>query len=87
MTIMDSERRSDVEIMASILDACRYSRRKGRVMCECNVSSRQFTGYVGVLLKANLLLNEIESGHLWLRVTDKGKDFLKAYSFVKTMLE
>lgn len=56
-------------------------------MCECNVSSRQFTGYVGVLLKANLLLNEIESGHLWLRVTDKGKDFLKAYSFVKTMLE
>jgi predicted transcriptional regulator len=84
---MDSERRSDVEIMASILDACRYSRRKGHVMCECNVSSRQFTGYVGVLLKANLLLIEIDRGSILYRVSGKGKDFLKAFNGVKTMLE
>lgn len=87
MTSIGFERRSNLEIIASILNACRYSRRKYHVMYTCNMSSPQFTGYLDMLLKANLLLIEIESGHLWLRVSDKGKDFLKAYSSVKTMLE
>jgi len=73
--------------MASILDACRYSRRKGHVMYTCNMSSRQFTGYMDVLLKANLLLIEIDRGSILYRVSGKGKDFLKAFNSVKTILE
>ena len=42
-------------------------------MYACNMSSPQFTGYLDMLLKANLLLTEIDRGHLWLRVSDKGK--------------
>jgi predicted transcriptional regulator len=51
------------------------------------MSSPQFSSYLDMLLKANLLLTEIDSGHLWLKVSDKGKDFLKAYNSVKTILE
>jgi hypothetical protein len=40
LTSINSERRSNLEIIASILDACRYLRRKGHVMCECNMSSK-----------------------------------------------
>ena len=87
MTIIGFERRSNLEIIASILNACRYSRRKYHVMYTCNMSSPQFTGYLDILLKANLLLIEIDRGHLLLRATGKGKDFLKAYNGVKTMLE
>ena len=76
-----------MEIVASILDACRYSKRKYHVMYTCNMSSPQFRGYLDMMLKANLLFAEIDSGHLLLKVTGKGKDFLKAYNGVKTMLE
>jgi len=44
-------------------------------------------GYLDVLLQANLLLIENNRRSLLLRVSGKGKDFLKAYSDVKTMLE
>jgi hypothetical protein len=40
-----------------------------------------------VLLKANLLLIEIDRGSILFRVSGKGKYFLEAYNSVKTMLE
>lgn len=84
---MDSGRRGHLEIIASILDACRYSTRKTRVISQCNMSYPQFMGYLDLLLKANLLLIENDSRSNLFTVSSKGKDFLKAYNSVITMLE
>jgi len=51
------------------------------------MSSKQFTGYLDMLLKANLLLIENDHPSLLLRVSGKGKDFLKTYNSVMSMLE
>jgi predicted transcriptional regulator len=51
------------------------------------MSSKQFTGYLDALLEANLLLIQNDRRSLLLRVSGKGKDFLKAYNSVITMLE
>jgi len=82
-----SERRTYLEIIASILDTCRYRTKRTRVMYQCNMSSKQLEGYLDVLLKANLLLIENDSRSFLFRVSGKGKDFLKAYNNVMTMLE
>jgi len=80
-------RRSRVEIIASMLGACLHSTGKTRVISQCNMSYPQFMDYLNLLLKADLLLVENDSRPLILRVSDKGKDFLKAYNSVMTMLE
>ena len=87
MESINSGRRGHLEIIASILDACRYSTRKTRMISQCNLSYPQFMGYLDLLLKANLLLIENNRQSLLFTVSGKGKDFLKAYSSVMTMLE
>lgn len=87
MESIESRRRDHLEIIASILDACRYSTRKTRVMSQCNMNYPQFMGYLDLLLKANLLLTENDSRSNLFTVSGKGKDFLKAYNNVMTMLE
>ena len=84
---INPERRAYLEIVASMLDACRCSTRKTRVMSQCNMSFYQFGSYWNVLLKANLLLAENDGQPGLFRVTDKGKDFLKAYNELISMLE
>ncbi len=81
------ERRTYLEIIASILDVCRYGTRRTRMMGICGMSSKQLTGYLDMLLKANLLAIENDSQFSLFRVSTKGKDFLKAYNSVMTMLE
>lgn len=83
----NSGRRTYLEIVASILDACHYWTKKTHVMYQCNMSSKQFTGYLDLLLEANLLIIENDRRSLLLRVSSKGKHFLKTYNSVKTMME
>jgi predicted transcriptional regulator len=83
----NSKRRSNLEIVASILDTCLYGTKKTLVMNQCNMSSKQFTGYLDSLLEANLLSIENDCRSLLLRTTSKGKDFLKTYNSVKAMME
>jgi predicted transcriptional regulator len=84
---INSGRRPHLEIVASILSTCRHWTKKTQVMSQCNMSSKQFTGYLDALLEANLLLIQNDRRSLLLRVSGKGKDFLKAYNSVITMLE
>lgn len=81
------ERRTHLEIIASILDTCRYWTKKTNVMYQCNMSYKQLAGYLDLLLEANLLLIENDRRSLLLRVSSKGKDFLKAYNTMMTMME
>jgi predicted transcriptional regulator len=80
-------RRSNIEIIASILEACRYGTCKTRVMHLCNLSSRQLEGYVDLLLKASLLIIENDHRSFMLVVSSKGKCFLNTYRAMKTMIE
>ena len=82
-----STRRTHLAIIASILDTCRGWTKRTRVMYQCNMSFNQCTGYLDLLLEANLLSIENGCGSLLLITTGKGKDFLKAYNTLKTMME
>ena len=81
------ERRTYLEIIASILDVCRRGTRRTRVMGQCNMSSRQLTGYLDMMLKANLLSIQNDSRFPLFRVSGKGKYFLKAYNSMMNILE
>lgn len=80
-------RRSNIEIIVSILEACRCDTCKTRVMYKCKLSFRQLEGYLQLLLKARLLTIENNKRSLMFRVSSKGKNFVEAYHTMKTMIE
>jgi predicted transcriptional regulator len=82
-----SFRRCQVDIAASILEACRYGTNKTRVIDRCNLSSKQLEGYLDLLSKANLLVIENDHRRFMLTVSSKGKHFLEIYNGMKTMME
>ena len=81
------ERRTSLEVIASILDACQYGTRKTNVMYQCKLSFKQLAGYLDLLLETNLLLSDNDRQYSLFRVSSKGKDFLKAYNSMKTLME
>ena len=76
-----------MEIIASILEACRYGTNKTHVIYQCNLNLKQFEGYFALLLKANLLIIENNHRSFVLIVSSKGKCFLDAYDTMKTVIE
>ena len=56
-------------------------------MSGCNLSFKQLTGYLDLMLGANLLLSENDGPHPVFRISDKGRDLLKAYEGLMTMIE
>jgi predicted transcriptional regulator len=83
----NSKRRTHLGIIASILDTCLHYTKRTQVMSQCNMSYPQCNGYLDLLLKANLLSIENDRQSFLLITTSKGKDFLKAYNSVLTMME
>ncbi len=79
-------RRTRLDIIASILDDCRQRNNKTHVMYHCNLSFKQFAGYLELLLKADLVLMENDRRNLMLKASGKGKRFLKAYDGMKKAL-
>jgi predicted transcriptional regulator len=53
----------------------------------CGMSSKQLTGYLDMLLEANLLSIENDSRSPLFRASGKGKYFLQAYNSMMNMLE
>jgi len=80
-------RRTLLGITAQILNACHPSAKKTSLMYRCNMSFRQLTGYLDMMLGAKLLLIENNGPHLLFRISGKGKDLLKAYESLKTLME
>jgi predicted transcriptional regulator len=81
------ERRTSIEVIASILDACQCGTRKTHVMYQCKLSFKQLAGYLDLLLEANLLLVNYDRQYSLFWVSSKGKDFLRAYNSMKTLME
>jgi predicted transcriptional regulator len=80
-------RRTLFEIISQILGACHVNAKKTALMYRCNMSFKQLTGYLDLMLDAKLLLIENNNPHLLFRISGKGRDFLKAYESLKTLME
>ena len=75
-------RRSDVDIMGSILDEAREGARKTRLMYRGNMSYRQLHVYLKLLLGLELLALH---SNLY-KTTVKGLKFLDAYRTLKALM-
>jgi len=81
--------RGSLDIIADILEASHGGTRKTYFMYRCNLSFRQLKHYLGFLLMKGLLYKVHEdcnpdSGLF--KITDKGKEFLKAYRSLKALM-
>lgn len=77
-----SNRRGRLETMSEILNIARGGSKKTHIMYRANLSHSQLEKYLGILMDRELL--EIEEG-LFV-ITDKGKDFIKKFSEIQSIL-
>ena len=82
--------RGSFDIMADILTASCDGAKKTNLMYHCNLSFKQLKTYSSFLLENGLLrLNGQVSNRKteMLEVTDKGKEFLRAYRGLKALMK
>jgi len=82
-------KRSDIDIMASILNEAHEGARKTRVMYRCNLSHTQLKAYLKLLFGMKLLeLTSEEEGTKpdVLKTTAKGLEFINAYRKLKAFM-
>jgi len=82
-------KRSDIDIIASILNEAHKGARKTRIMYRCNLSHRQLQVYLKLLLGMNFLVShsDKDSSKLGLlKTTAKGLKFLDAYHTLKALM-
>ena len=75
-------KRSDIDIMASILNEAHKGARKTRIMYRCNLSHRQLQVYLKLLLGIGLLVSHSDL----FKTTTKGLKFLDAYRTLKVLM-
>lgn len=80
-------RRTFLEIVSQILGACNGNTKKTVLMYGSGMSFKQLTGYLDLMLGAKLLLTENDGSHHLFRISAKGRDFLKAYEGLMTLME
>jgi len=82
--------RGNFDIIADILDASFGGAKKTNLMYRCNLSFKQLKGYSLFLIGTGLLrLNgrTSESDATTFEVTEKGREFLKAYKGLKALMK
>ena len=82
--------RGNFDIIAAILDASCGWAKKTNLMYRCNLSFKQLKGYSRFLLGNGLLrLNgkTSESEGVTFELTEKGREFLKAYRGLKALMK
>ena len=81
--------RSQMDIMASILNEAVKGTKKTRIMYRCNLSHRQLQRYLKLLLGMELLtsVSKKESGKTYyFKTSAKGRAFLDAYRKLKALM-
>ena len=89
VTLSSSRKRSDIDIIASILGEARKGAKKTRIMYRCNLSHRQLQIYLKFLLDMKFLMSiseERESKTNFYQATTKGRNFLDAYCRLKELM-
>jgi predicted transcriptional regulator len=80
--------RGNLDIIADILGASDRGTKKTYLMYRCNLSFKQLKSYSGFLLSNGLLhVAKEEPNNGTLQVTDKGKEFLRAYKNLKALMK
>ncbi len=90
-----SSHRGRLDIMADILDASMGGAKKTHLMYHCNLSFKQLKQYSFFLLNQGFLRlivhDGVEKPHNGnggtFELTDKGKQFLKAYQGLKALMQ
>ena len=86
---LSGQMRTQIDIMASILNEAIEGTRKTRIMYGCNLSYRQLQSYLKLLSGMGLLraVSEKKSSKTtFFETTAKGQDFLLAYSNLKALM-
>ena len=88
VALSPSRKRSEIDIMTSILGEARKGSRKTRIMYRCNLSHRQLKVYLKFLLDMKLLMSvcEEDSKTTFYQTTAKGRNFLDAYGKLKELM-
>jgi predicted transcriptional regulator len=76
--------------MADILDASHGGVKKTYLMYRCNLSFKQMKCYSRFMLNSGLLhmmIEEAESDPALYEVTEKGREFLRAFKGLKSLLK
>jgi len=87
---ISNSHRGNFDIIADILCASHGGARKTNLMYRCNLSFKQLKGYSRFLLGNGLLrLNgqTRENETVMFEVTEKGREFLKAYKGLKALMK
>jgi len=82
--------RGNFDIIADILDASHGGAKKTYLMYRCNLSFKQMKSYSHFLLGNGLLrmiFQAAESDCGLFELTDKGKEFIRAYKSLKALLK
>ena len=82
-------KRSDIDIMANILNEAHKGTRKTRIMYRCNLSHRQLEVYLKLLSGMGFLTSHSEENSSKLdlfKTTVKGLKFLDAYRALKALM-
>lgn len=89
ISFLRNRKRSDIDIVANILNVANKGSKKTRIMYRCNLSHRQLQVYLEFLLDMEFLSLDIkkEEGKLNnFRTTSKGLRFLDAYHTLKGLM-
>ena len=82
--------RGRLDIIADMLNASHGRVKKTYLMYRCNLSFRQLKHYLNFMLKKRLLrvVVQVDDSNPGLfEVTDKGREFLKAYKNLKALMK
>jgi len=82
--------RGRLDIIADILEASYDGTKKTYLMYRCNLSFKQLKYYLVFLFRKGLLCSIIDDGNSnfsLLKITNKGKEFLKAYKGLKAFIK
>jgi len=85
------QHRSRVDIIANILRAANSGAKKTHIMYKCNLSFKQLHVYLDLLKERKLLKcirtqTEDKNNSYTYETTNKGKEFLQAYSSIRALL-
>jgi predicted transcriptional regulator len=81
--------RGSLDIIADILEASYCETKKTYLMYRCNMSFKQLKYYLDFLLRKELLhtiVKDVDPNPRLFKITNKGKEFLKAYKGLKALV-
>ena len=80
--------RGSLDVIADILEASSGGAKKTYFMYHCNLSFKQLKYYLDLLLNKEFLCTVSDDSNPGLfRITDKGKEFLRAYRGLKALMK